>query len=86
MEENGFEVIGPSCFVMLKGVYSLGDELIVNPGKIQKGAEGVGGEGPWVEFSGKCSSTRAARDAPIEVVVEPSESVRWPIELELILC
>ena len=90
MKETGFEIIGTSCFVVLERVYCLDDELIINPGKVQKGAQGGrggrGGGGPWVEFSGKCSSTRAARDAPIEVVVEPSESVRWPIELELILC
>ena len=42
--------------------------------------------GPWVELSGKCWSTKASRDALVEVEVEPSGSVRYPMELVLILC
>ena len=40
------------------------------------GAEGRGMGGPWVELSGKCWSTKASRDALVEVEREPSGSVR----------
>ena len=85
----GLKSSGPAALSCLKEYMAWVMSLSLIQGKSKrglKGAEGVGGEGPWAEFSGKCSSTRAARDAPIEVVVVPSESVRWPIELELILC
>ena len=85
----GLKSSGPAALSCLNECIAWIMSLSLIQGKSRRelrGAEGVGGGGPWVELSGKCSSTRASRDAPIEVVVEPSESVRWPIELVLILC
>ena len=85
----GLKSSGPAALSCLKECIAWKMSLSLIQGKSRmglKGAERVGGGGPMMEFSGKCSSTRAARDASIEVVVEPSESVRWPMELELILC
>ena len=85
----GLRSSGPAALSCLKECIAWVMSLSLIQGKSRRGlrgAEGVGGGGPWVELSGKCSLTRASREAPIEVVVEPSESVRWPIELELILC
>ena len=47
-------------------------------GKSDKGTRGVEGRGggPWVELSGKSWSTKASRDALVEVVVDLSGSLR----------
>ena len=65
---------------MFKRVNSLGNEFIINPREVSEGLRRGRGEGwGWgarVELSGKCWSTKASREAPIEVVVEPSDSLR----------
>ena len=44
MQKNGLKVVRASCFVMFEGVYSLGNEFIIYPGKVKEGTEGCGRE------------------------------------------
>ena len=75
----GLKSSGPAALSCLKECMAWVISLSLIQGKSVRGlrgAEGRGGGGPWMELSGKCWSTRASKEAPIEVVVDPSESLR----------
>ena len=75
----GLKSSGPAALSCLKEWMAWVMILSLIQGKSNRGsrgAEGRGGGGPRVELSGKCWSTKASRDAPIEVVEDPSGSLR----------
>ena len=75
----GLKSSGPAALSCLKECMACVMSLSVIQGKSERGTRGAedrGGGGPWVELSGKCWSTRASRDALVEVVVDPSGSLR----------